>query len=110
MIYDLFNWSIITAIISYTLLFALSLLTSNDAYYTIAMVAIFLVSIILLSKKNPAQLSFKSAGILGAIVMTTALINGKVVHVEIAEFVTYLAMYAVTFVVAGFIGKIIKRK
>jgi hypothetical protein len=109
MIYDLFNWSIITAIISYTLFFVLGLFTGNDLYHLIALVVIFLVSIIILAKKNPAQLSFKSAGIIGAILMTTLLINGQIIRMGIEDFVIYLAVYAITFIVAGFIGKLIKR-
>lgn len=108
--FNLFNWSILTAFVSYVLFFVIGLMTSNDFYLLILAFVVFFVSVILFSKRAQKVTAFKTGAILGISVITPLLLNGQIILSSFEKFGLYLLFYVVVFLVSGFLAKLIIKK
>ncbi|MBT3985796.1 hypothetical protein HOD38_03980 [archaeon] len=97
----LFNWAIITALVSALLFFVVGLFTSDDLIVLALVVILSLISIIVFSKK--AEGSFTSGAFLAMVVFAVMTI---VVDLRNWEGLgVALFIFTIVFLVGGFIGK-----
>jgi len=97
----LFNWAVITALVSSLLFFVVGMFTTNDLIILGLVVVLALVSIIVYSKK--AEGSFITGAFLGLIVFVMlAVVEGIRNWMGFGGF---LFMFAIVFFIGGFIGK-----
>ena len=109
--YDLFNWALITAIITFFATILLGLATSNDLIFIIMIVVIAGISILLFAKKNPELVNFKAGAAIGLAVLAALSVASDIDIGFAPEDIIYeIIIFAIAFFAAGYFAKLIKRK
>ena len=98
---ELFNWAVITALVSALLFFVVGMITSNDLIILALVVVLALVSILVYSHK--AEGSFITGAFLALIVFVILVVVEGLR--DWTGFGGFLFMFAIVFFIGGFIGK-----